>query len=205
MLLMDRSARDLLDAFSSAEPAPGGGSASALAGALGTSLLMMVAALPKTRNATGADRAALDEVRRQLDGHRNALAALVDRDTAAYERVVSAYRRPKATDAEKTARTAAIREAMEGAIATPLEMMRAAGDALGLAAIVARHGNPSASSDVRVGLALLNAALVGARLNVEINLGSLADAGRAQQIAEEVARLSHGAEERKTAALAALA
>jgi formiminotetrahydrofolate cyclodeaminase len=203
-MLMDTPARELLDAFSSPQPTPGGGSASALAGAIGASLLMMVAALPKTRNGTDADRSALDDARARLGLERDRLAGLVDGDTAAYERVVSAYRLPKGTDEEKTARKAAIQEALGGAIDTPLDIMRGACAALDLAGVVARHGNPSAWSDVRVGLALLGAALEGARVNVEINLGSLTDAGRSQAISEEAARLAESAAARRDAALSAL-
>ncbi len=175
-MLIERSCRDLLEALSAPEPTPGGGSAAALAGAVGAALLAMVAGLPKTRHGTDEDRAALADARRRLLAARVELAALVDRDAEAYAEVVQAYRLPKATDAEQTARRAAIERALRGAIDAPLAVMRACASCAREAEVVARHGSPAASSDVGVALELLGAALRGAQLNVEINLGSLKDA-----------------------------
>src|SRR6185436_15770884 len=101
---------DLLDAFASSEPVPGGGSASALAGALGVSLLMMVAGLPKTRTGAPEEAADLSEASSRLRPLREALTALIDRDSEAYEAVVAAYRLPKSTGAEHAARRAAIED-----------------------------------------------------------------------------------------------
>ena len=91
---------------------------------------------------------------------------------------MAAYKKPKATDEEKAARSAAIQEAMRAAIAAPLDVMRACAAAAEQGVVVAALGNPSASSDVQVGFELLGAGLRGAKLNVEINLGSVKDAGR---------------------------
>ena len=104
------------------------------------------------------------------------LESLVDRDSAAYELVMAAYKRPKTTDEEKAARSAAIQSAMREAIAAPLAVMRACVAAAEQGVVVGRLGNPSASSDAKVGFELLGAALRGARLNVEINLDSVKDA-----------------------------
>lgn len=175
-MLIERTCRDLLEALSAPEPTPGGGSASALAGAVGAALLAMVAGLPKTRHGTDADRVALADARRRLLAARVELAALVDRDAEAYAQVVQAYRLPKATDADQTARRAAIERALRGAIDAPLAVMRACASCAREAEVVARHGSPAAASDVGVALELLGAALRGAQLNVEINLGSLKDA-----------------------------
>ncbi len=185
-MLVDKPLRELLEAFSSSDPTPGGGSASALAGAVGAALIAMVAGLPKTRHNSDGDRAALGPARETLVALRDQLATLVDRDTEAYDQVIAAYRLPKGTDEEKAARSTAIQRAMKHAIDMPLAVMRAceAGSRQGEA--VARHGNPSASSDVRVGLELLAAGLRGARLNVEINLGSLKDAAYVASVTREV-------------------
>lgn len=166
---------DLLDAFASDAPVPGGGSASAAAGALGASLLLMVAGMTKTRSGAPEETADLAEAAARLRPLRDRLAALVDRDAEAYEAVVAAFRLPKGTDAEKAARTAAIQAATMTATEAPLDTMRACRDALRHAVIVARNGNPNAASDVGVALELLAAGLKGAALNVNINLGSLAD------------------------------
>lgn len=190
MALLDRSVRDLLKAFSSSDPTPGGGSASALAASVGASLLLMVAGLPKTRHNSDEDRAALEAAAAQLVGIRDQLAGAVDADTAAYDAVVAAYKRPKASDEEKQARTAAIQRALTGATDVPLRVMRLSAEALALAETVAAHGHAAAASDVGVAEALLRAGREGARLNVEINLGSIADAGYASAVRAEVARVT---------------
>src|SRR3990167_7267413 len=118
---------------------------------------------------------ALDAARAALLALRDALAELVDADTEAYDRVVAAFRMPKTTDEEKAARAAAGQAALRGAAETPPPGMRAREQAIRHGSVVAARGNPSASSDVQVGLELAAAGLRGARLNVEINLGSLKD------------------------------
>ena len=99
---------DLLDAFASNEPVPGGGSAAALAGAVGVSLLMMVASLPKTRTGAPEEAADLSEAASRLRPLRETLTSLVDQDSEAYQAVLAAYRLGKSTDAEKAARRDAI-------------------------------------------------------------------------------------------------
>ena len=183
--LVDRSVADLLAAFKSSSPTPGGGSAAALSGAVGASLLAMVAALPKSRASNGDDTASLSSAGARCALLAEELAVLIDRDAQAYDLVVAAYRRPKASDDEKTARSAAIQAAMRAAIAAPLSVMRACDAALEQAGIVARFGTPSASSDVQVGLELLGAGLRGAKLNVDINLGSVKDAAYLEQVRTE--------------------
>jgi methenyltetrahydrofolate cyclohydrolase len=188
--LSERTVTDLLAAFRSPEPTPGGGSASALAGAVGASLLAMVAALPRTRTANAEDEEALREAGQRCAALSDELATLIDRDSEAYAQVMVAYKRPKGTDEEKTARSAAIQAALRGAIDAPLAVMRACANASIRAIAVASFGNPSAASDVQVGLELLMAGLRGARLNVEINLESVKDPAYAR---EEVAAIERAA------------
>lgn len=198
---MTLSARDLLDAFSGPAATPGGGSASALAGALGASLLMMVAAMPKTKSGDPAERAALDAAGAALETRRTRLIELVDEDSAAYDRVMAAFKLPKATEEEKVARRVAIQQATKSATDTPLAVMMAAADALGFARTVAQHGNRNASSDVKVGISLLLSACEGAAENVAINIPGLpddmrlqveADAQSARANAEQAAQEARG-------------
>ena len=186
------SVSDLLAALRSPEPTPGGGSASALAGAVGASLLVMVAGLPKTRAASASEAERLQDAGIRCSALAVRLEALIDDDSAAYERVVDAFRLPKATDEEKTARTAAIQRALGAATEAPLQVMRHCAEALEAAAAVEALGNPNASSDVQVAVALLKAALQGAQANVEVNLGSLKDGEYVARVRDEVARLSSG-------------
>lgn len=175
-MLTSRSVADLLDAFSSPDPTPGGGSAAALAGALGAALLAMVAGLPKTRTGVPAERQALDTARAELLRLQRTLLELVDRDAAAYDQVVAAFRKPKATEDEKSRRSAAIQDAMRVATEVPVETFRAAAAAMVAGRTVAASANPSAASDIVVGTGALTLSMSGALANVEINVGSLKDA-----------------------------
>jgi formiminotetrahydrofolate cyclodeaminase len=175
MTLAGKSLSTLLEEFRSAAPTPGGGSAAALAGALGASLLAMVASLPKPRATIDADLQRLGNAGARCTDLARRLEALIDRDAEAYDRVVSAYRLPKGSDAEKAARSAAIQAALKDAIEVPLDVMRACATAIDNAAVIAALGNANASSDVGVGVELLRAGRRGAQLNVEINLESVKD------------------------------
>ena len=205
MSLLDRSIDDFLTACSSPNPTPGGGSASALASAVGASLLMMVAGLAKTRSGTDADRAALDTAAASLTDIRARLAGAVDADASAYDEVVAAYRLPKATSEDKSRRTAAVAAAMRVAIDVPLEVMRLSVLALEAAHAVAAHGHRGASSDVGVAIALLQCGARGARLNADLNLAAVKDETYKSGAAGEVDRLAHAASELADAAETALA
>jgi formiminotetrahydrofolate cyclodeaminase len=170
-----RSLGDVLDAFAANEPLPGGGSASALAGALGVSLLIMVAGLPRTRSGAPEETADLAEAAARLRPLRETLTALIDRDSDAYRAVISAFRLPKITEDQQARRRDAIQAAFQGATEIPLDTMRACGQALRDAVVVARHGARSATSDVGVAIELLLAALRGSALNVRTNLREVKD------------------------------
>ena len=174
--LTARSLRAALAAFASSDPTPGGGSASALAAALGAALLLMVARLPRTRSNASAERAALEHAATALTTTAERLTAAIDDDSAAYDRVSAAYRRPATGDAEKAARKAAIQAALRGATEVPLGVMQLSVEALEQAAAVAANGHRAAASDAGVAVKLLLAGLEGAWLNVQVNLDGLADA-----------------------------
>ncbi len=205
MRLTEHSVRDLLQAFRSSEPTPGGGSASALAAAVGASLLSMVAALPKSRAATEEDVERLAAAGLRCADIADRLTGFVDRDAAAYDLVVSAYKLPKATDAEKAVRSGRIQEALREATGVPLQVMRACAEAIEQGDVIAQFGNRNASSDVQVGMELIGAGLRGARLNVEINLGSVKDEAYTGRVREDVDRLSQEADRGVAAARARLA
>ena len=180
---------DLLREFSSPTPTPGGGSAAALAGAIGASLAAMVAGLTKTRTGSPGERASLDAVLEPLLNGRDHLASLVDRDRESYDALMAAYRMPKGTDEEKRARAAAIAGALRGATEVPLDVMRACHAVARETRVVAAAGNSSAASDVGVALDLLEAALRGAARNVRVNLQGVKDPGYAAGVEAETARL----------------
>jgi methenyltetrahydrofolate cyclohydrolase len=185
---------DLLDAFASSDPVPGGGSASALAGALGVSMLLMVAGMTRTRTGAPEEVADLAEASARLRPLRDRLVDLMDRDSDAYRGVIAAFKLAKTTDDEKTTRRDAIQAATKQATEVPLETMRLCQQALQGAAVVARCGNPNAQSDVGVAIELLRAGLRGARMNIEINLPGLTEFAYVERIRGEVQALVLDAE-----------
>jgi glutamate formiminotransferase/formiminotetrahydrofolate cyclodeaminase len=166
---------DLLDALSSSSPTPGGGTASAIAGAMGASLLLMVAGLEKSKSGTNEERLQLADAKRALVPLRARLMDLADADTEAFNQVMDAYRLPKGTDEERAARASVIQRALWRATEVPLDTLQACADALEYGPVVAGCGNPTAASDVGVGVRLLEAAAGGAEANVRINLKGLRD------------------------------
>jgi methenyltetrahydrofolate cyclohydrolase len=195
---------ELLKAFRSSEPTPGGGSASALSGAVGASLLAMVAGLPKPRVHEPQDAQRLTEAGARATVLSERLSALMDADSEAYELVVAAYRSAKTTDDERQVRAIRIQEALRQATETPLEVMRACREALQLAGIVGPSGNRNASSDVHVAVELVRAGLRGAKLNVDVNLTSIIDAAYAAAIRAEAEHLMQDGEVCAAAAIGAL-
>ena len=185
---------DLLDAFAASEPVPGGGSAAALAGALGVSLLLMSAGLPKTKHGTPEEVADLAAAAARLRPLRDTLQELSDRDGAAYTEVMAAYRKPKATPDEQESRRQAIRGAMRAATDTPLDTLRALQQALEGACVVAEKGAAAAATDVAVAIELLGAAARGAALNVEVNLPAVKDDAYVSRTREESTALRSAAD-----------
>jgi formiminotetrahydrofolate cyclodeaminase len=202
--LTDRPIRELLAAFASAAPTPGGGSAAALTASVGLSLLAMVASMSRTRNGSDDDRALLDGALEAVEHLAAHTLALVDDDAAAYDAVMEAYRKPRVSDDEKVERRRAIEAALRGAAEVPLEVMRASRAGLTAAVDVARAGNPSASSDIGVSVELLKAALHSAALNVGVNLSGLSDSNYVDAVTAETATLENSAAALATAARAAL-
>ena len=180
---------DLLDALASNEPVPGGGSAAALAGSLGASLLVMAAGLPKTRTMAPEEATDLAEASSRLRPLRESLIELVDRDSDAYREVMAALKLPKETDAEKAARRQAIQEGMREATAVPLDVMRACQQALAGAVVVAGNAYRIAASDVGMGVELLVAALRGCGLSIDGNLSSINDAAFVERARTELKQL----------------
>jgi len=192
--LLDRetSLAEFLDALASGAATPGGGSASALSGALAAGLVAMVA-----RNAGG-----MDEVAEEADDLRSAFQKLVDADAAAFEQVMVAFRMPKETPEQKAERSAAIQAGYKAAVEPPFEVCTHALRVLELAGVVAERGNPNAISDVGVAVLLAASALEGAAMNVEINLGSIKDEDYRAARADGLRTLRAEAAGRREAALA---
>jgi glutamate formiminotransferase/formiminotetrahydrofolate cyclodeaminase len=191
---------EFADELSSDSPAPGGGSVAALCGALAAGLSSMVAALTWSGKGMEGVRPKMKEIGEKAQALKDGFIAAVDRDTDAFNAILTARRLPRKTDEEKAAREHAIEEASQKATRVPLEVLEKSVEVIDLALAVARDGLPAAVSDAGVSAATALAAAEGAALNVRINLPSLTDravAGgfesrqqdalsRARQLAEKV-------------------
>lgn len=188
--LVDKSLRAFADELASAQPVPGGGSASALAGALGAALAAMVA-----RIASKKSPGEHDEFIVEVDNLRADLMRLVDDDSAAYASVGTAMRLPKQSEDEKRERADRVQAALLGAARVPLEIARTARRLLEASERGLKVAPASAASDIGVAAILAEAAVRGAALNVMINLAALKDAAHVKTLSEDLDRALDGADE----------
>lgn len=173
--LSELTLESFLERLASDAPVPGGGSAAALAAAMGASLVHMVVALSEGRpNAEGREDV-LREMRLAAAGLQSELLELAQADAAAYASVIAARRLPRDTERERQARLVQVQVATREAIRAPLEVARRAADVLALSERLAPIGSRRAISDVGVAGLLAAAGLRGAIANVDINVPSLAD------------------------------
>ena len=159
----------------SESPAPGGGSISAYMGALGAALATMVANLSAHKRGWDDRWKEFSDVAEKGQALMAELLALVDEDTAAFNRIMDVFSMPKGTAEEKAARAAALEEATLYAASVPLRTMEAALKALPLALEMAQKGNPASASDAGVAALAAVAGIRGAALNVRINASGLTD------------------------------
>ncbi len=169
---LDQPLSAYLAAAAARTPAPGGGSVTALVGALATTMASMAA------NFTiGSEKfnAVESQIRTDLDlleAARRKFLDLMHRDIEAYSTVSAAYKLPKATPAEKAARDASVQSALSEAMLVPLKASKVAIDVLEVTSELAAIANPNLLSDVAVAAILAEAAVAASRVNVEVNLKS---------------------------------
>ncbi len=172
--------RNLAEGFVSAvaadTPTPGGGSVSALAGALAAALGEMVCRLTLRRASYAGQQKTLEESLARLTGLRSRLLESIDRDAQSYEGVWATLKRPKSTEVERTVRARAIEEASKSAATVPLETAELASETARVIEALRGITIPQAASDLAVALHLAHAAERGAIENVRANLPSIRDA-----------------------------
>lgn len=161
--------------LASEAPTPGGGTAAAVCGAMGAALAEMVAALTLSKEKFADAHPAVRAISESAKAARAELLSLAREDALAFDRVVEARRLPKETDAEKTARSAAIEAANRVATEVPMRTARAAVRLLAVLPELVEKGNPSAASDAGSAALLLEASAAAALLNVGINLPGIKD------------------------------
>ncbi len=189
MGVKDQSVEEFLASVAAATPTPGGGSASALAGALSVALSRMVAGLARGKKGYEEADAELAQIESKARATQARLEALVDEDARAYDAVLAATRMAKATPAEKAARVEAMQSAYRKATEVPLETMRRCIEALELAEAAVKKGNRGATTDAGVAILLAEAAIRGSSLNCYVNLAALKDEAFRDRVEEEADRL----------------
>ena len=178
-----------LEAVASKDPAPGGGSVAALAGALAGALAAMVGRLTQGRKGYEEAWAETESLVESADRLRSTLALRVSEDSQAYDGVVAAYRLPKGTEKEKAARKQAIQVALINAARVPLATARDAVGVLELTRTAAQLGNVNALSDAGTAAHLARAAFEGAALNVRINADQITDSDQVDGLLGELSDL----------------
>ncbi len=188
-LLSDLRVDELLAALAMPTPAPGGGSVSALAGALGAALVAMVAGLTIGRERYAGVQDEVIAIAHRAETLRNSLSESIDVDADAYLSVMAAYRLPKESTEQKAARAAQVQTALRRAAEVPLSVAEVCLETLVLASRAATLGNRNAVSDAAVGALMAHAGLQGAARNVRTNFRSIEDAAFCAATEARVAEL----------------
>jgi len=174
-MLIDKPLNAFLDELASSAPAPGGGSAAALAGAVGAALVSMVANLTLGKKDYVNVQDDIQRLVKESETLRLKCQQLLDADVAAYSEVARVAKMPRDTDEQKAARSAAMQAALKNATAVPMELCQVCVDILRLCPEATDKGNVHAVSDAGVAALMAEAGLRAASLNVLINLGSIKD------------------------------
>ena len=203
-MLITKSVQDFISELATDSAAPGGGSAAALAGCLGAALTKMVCNLSLDEAKFGAVLPEIQAIQSQAADLLTKLTRAVDEDAAAFNEVMAAYKLPKATEEEKTARLALIQQSMKKAALLPLGVAGDCLEVLKLAGRILPIGNANAASDAAVSGLMAYAALQGAIYNVKINLGSIKDADFCQDTRQKIAAISDAAKKENAALTAAV-
>lgn len=188
-MLTDQTIKEFLAETSGDAPVPGGGSISALNGAIATALTEMVANLTIGKKKYVEVESQMKEIAAMAAALREELIADVDRDSEAYNRVFAAFKLPKETEEEKAHRSEEIQKNTKFAAEVPMQVARRASQLLPKIEEVIAKGNQNAITDGCVAMMCAKVAVVGALFNVRINLSSLKDESFVARMTEEADRL----------------
>lgn len=191
--LVDLTCVGFCEETASESPAPGGGSVSAMMGAMGASLGTMVANLTGGKAAYDDEWEKFSVVAEKGQAIKDELLRLVDEDTNAFNMIMNAFGLPKKTDEEKMARSAAIQEATRFATEVPFRTMQKSFEAFEICRAMVEWGNPASVTDGGVGALAARSAVIGAHLNVKINASSLKDESFKKEILDKAAAIEAAA------------
>ena len=173
--LISMTLKDFADETASESPAPGGGSIAAYVGSLGAALATMVANLSSHKKGWDDRWQEFSTWAEKGEHYKNELVKLVDADTAAFNKIMTAFGLPKSTDEEKAIRTKAIQDATKFAIEIPFKVMQTTYASMEVIKAMAEVGNPNSVSDAGVGALCARSAVMGAFMNVRINAAGYDD------------------------------
>ena len=183
-MIKEMTMTGFIDVLSSKEPVPGGGGASAVAGALGNALGQMVANLTIGKKRYADAEEEIQEILVRLQDLQGQFLILADRDAEVFAPLAKCYSLPSVTDEEKAHKAAVMEARLTDASRVPLEIMEKAVEMLEMLDVLGRKGSRMAVSDVGVGVQFIRTALLGAVMNVYINTKSMKD----RELAEELNR-----------------
>ena len=181
--------QEFLDVLSSKEPVPGGGGASALAGALGNALGQMVANLTIGKKKYALVEDEIKELAERMKGIQGQFSALADQDAKVFAPLAKCYSLPSGTEEEKAYKAEVMEARLLDASLVPMEIMEKASEMLEIMDILADKGSRMAVSDVGLGVQFIRTALLGAVMNVYINTKSMKNREKAEEMNEKAERL----------------
>lgn len=181
--------QEFLDVLSSKEPVPGGGGASALAGALGNALGQMVSNLTIGKKKYALVEDEIKELAERMKGIQGQFTQLADQDAKVFAPLAKCYSLPSDTEEEKAYKAEVMEARLLDASLVPMEIMEKAAEMLEIMDILADKGSRMAVSDVGVGVQFIRTALLGAVMNVYINTKSMKNRGKAEEMNEKAERL----------------
>jgi len=188
-LLSDMSLKEFLEKLSSNEPAPGGGSAAALAGSIAASLGCMVANLTIGKKKYEEVEEEMKNLKVKLEEYRDKFLQLMEEDAEAFNEVIDALKLPKSTEEEKKARNEKIQEKTKKATLVPLQIAKDALEVMELSGVTIEKGYKMAKSDAAISLVMAKAAVDGGLYNVKINLPSIKDEDFLRDINSQIEKI----------------
>lgn len=193
-----------LERTASGAPVPGGGSIAALSAAVSASLSEMVANLTIGRKGYEAIENEMKEIAKDAFNYRGKLVHDIDRDSDAFNDVVSAYKLPKSTEENRSNRDRAIQQGLKNAVSVPLSVAKDALRLMELAARVVENGNKNAVTDGAVATMMARTSVLSALYNVKINLLSITDKAFVKDVAKQIKHMEKHTQEREKEILSAI-
>ena len=188
-MLSELKITEFLSRTASSDPVPGGGSVSALGAAMAAALSEMVASITIGRKGFETYEKEMLEIVQQARSLRKKLVEDIDRDSDAYSQVLAAFRLSNDTEEHKNERSQAVQDGLKQAALIPLGVAKDASELLDLAGKAVAMGNKNAVTDAAVAAMMARTAILGALLNVKINLKSIKDLSFVKDVADQVQKI----------------